>query len=750
AALIVHGDIFLAELLSGDDQEIAPPLTVQITDSPEPEAHVSWSPDGESLLYTSFRTGNGDLHRIRRKDPQKPWAESFDLIREQLTATEVAERSARYSPDGKSIAFVRDRGDLVVMAADGSGVRTYLSHWTAPEFQWSPDSRFLAYSIPDLAFNSDVWIQSLEGGEPYNVSRHPDDDELPRFSEDGRRLLWQSRRRGDTYDIWSVWLTREDHERRPRGWLEVFKEDKGGAKKDGAEEKEEPEASEEEEAPVAVVVKIDFDGLWERALPLTELPGQETAVTPAPKSRRILFTGTHQGDGDLYSIRWDGKDLQRLTDGQEQPTAVQVAQDSVFYLTQQGQVKRISMDGKPGDPVPFAARYAVDRHAEAAVVFDAAWQALADQFYDPGYHGVDWPAQRERYRPWALAAAHEGDFSDVVNLMLGELNASHMGYFKRNGDEGEVTGWTGALFEPRAGGPGLLIREVIPDSPADRHDVRLRAGDRLLAVDGRPVSPEVNVYALFADTVGERIRLTVRSEGGQERTVQIIPAPLQQVRELRYRLWIRQRQALVEAASGGRLGYLHVQGMDIPSFEEFEHALYAAAHGKEGLVIDVRANPGGWTTDYLLAVLSVERHARTVPRGADPSIAAYPQSRLPLAAWTRPAVTVCDQDSYSNAEIFSHAFKTLKRGKLVGVPTFGAVISTGGTRLVNGAFVRQPFRGWYVAGSDLNMELNGAVPDVLVAQPPLEDLSATSDDQLEEAVAVLLEELETDPRAGAW
>ncbi len=213
---------------------------------------------------------------------------------------------------------------------------------------------------------------------------------------------------------------------------------------------------------------------------------------------------------------------------------------------------------------------------------------------------------------------------------------------------------------------------------------------------------------------------------------------------------MRQRRALTDEWSDGRLGYIHIQGMNIPSFEEFERMLFAAADGKEGLLVDVRSNGGGWTTDYLMAVLMVQRHAFTVPRGGDPDIRAYPQSRLPLAAWTRPAVAICNEDSYSNAEIFSHAFKSLGRGPLVGSPTFGAVISTGGMRTLDGSSVRLPLRGWFVAPTGLNMENNGAQPDVLVWQPPAEDASATEDTQLQRAVEVLLDTIGKDPRTGAW
>jgi tricorn protease len=291
---------------------------------------------------------------------------------------------------------------------------------------------------------------------------------------------------------------------------------------------------------------------------------------------------------------------------------------------------------------------------------------------------------------------------------------------------------------------------VLPHSPSWRTDVGIEAGDRLLAVDGTVLSDTTNVFSLLVDTVDERVRLAVLGRDGDERTVIVEPVSFREQRRLRYDEWVRERRRLVDEWSGGRLGYIHIQGMNIPSFEEFERGLYAAADGKDGLLIDVRSNGGGWTTDYLMAVLMVQRHAFTVPRGADPSIRAYPQSRLPLAAWTRPAAALCNQDSYSNAEIFSHAFQSLQRGPLVGAPTFGAVISTGGMRTLDGALVRLPGRGWYVAPTGANMENQGAVPDVVVWQPPAEDASKTSDTQLQRAVEVLMETLDSDPRAGAW
>ncbi|MCH9650387.1 MAG: PDZ domain-containing protein [Deltaproteobacteria bacterium] len=758
-AFTLHGDVFLSALADKEELDIAPPPTWRLTRTPQQETGIQWSPDGEALLLSSQREGAGDLYLLRRQDEEIPWTESFEFSWKRLTSSSQADHSPQFSPDGKRVAFLRGRGHLMTVTTEGDDEVTLLDHWFDVQFAWSPDSQWLTYSTPDSSFNSDVWIVPASGGQPYNVSRHPDDDDSPTFSADGKRLLWISHRRADTADLWSVWLSREDHERTKEDWVKHFKATRAAqmmkmsmtSEEDG---KPTGPGKPQEEIPKLppVEVTIDLDRLWQRAQAVTELKGNEGDPLSSSDGQRLFFTSEHEGERDLYSVRWDGGKLNRLTEGDTQPTSIQSSRDgkTLFFLDSKGKIKRIDQEGKAGDPIPFAARYEIDQRLEAKVVFDEVWQALADNFYDPDFHGVDWSAEKERYRPWALAASHPRDFSDVMNLLLGELNASHMGYGQPPTPGGEETGWIGALFDAAAGGPGLLVREVLPDSPAARVSVDLKPGERLVAVQGEAVEPDTNVYALLRDTVGQKVRLRIQNLKGEARDAIVIPTSRREIGQLRYSQWTRQRQAIVDRESDGRLGYLHIQGMNIPSFEEFEHSLYAAGEGKEGLVIDVRSNGGGWTTDYLMAVLSVRRHARTVARGADPQVKAYPQGRLPLAAWTKPAVALCDQDSYSNAEIFSHAFKNLDRGPLVGTPTFGAVISTGGTSLINGGFVRLPFRGWYVAKDDLNMELNGAIPDVLVEFPPEEDLSPTADTQLEKSVQVLLSGLKEDPRYGAW
>ena len=177
------------------------------------------------------------------------------------------------------------------------------------------------------------------------------------------------------------------------------------------------------------------------------------------------------------------------------------------------------------------------------------------------------------------------------------------------------------------------------------------------------------------------------------------------------------------------------------SLDVFERDLYAAAGDKDGLIIDVRNNGGGWTADRLLSSIMVQEHAYTIPRGADPNERGhYPQDRLFIQRYTLPINMLCNEKSFSNAEIIAHAFKTLGRGTLVGQRTYGGVISTGGTSLIDGTFVRLPFRGWFVTGGK-DMENNGAVPNVLVPQTP-EAESRNDDEQLRAAVDDLLKRLD--------
>lgn len=750
-ALVLRGELFLMQ------NEPDAPRTTRLTEHAYRDRDVAWTSDS-TLVFSSDRNGGQyDLYRLSSADPEHP-GDLFDALQHEvtrLTDTPEDERVLAVAPDRSRLALRRGamtgygEGQLLTasLSADGLADETLLADgWNAPtDVAWSPDSDWLAYSQENLNFNSEVYVQRADGsGERVNVSQHPRGDSDPVWSPDGSKLGFTSDRSGGDNDIWFVWLQEEDWEKTERDW-EALDDDQDEA----------ADAEAESEAPVDV--EIDLENIHDRLEHLTNMPGGEGDPVIGKDGDTFYFVGGRSpgpagadSDVDLYSIQWDGSERTRLTERDVNPYGLRLSPDAsqLLFTHTGGRLARVPTASKELERLPFAATMTVNHETERKQIFAELGRTLQQGFYDPDFHGDDWSALRETYRPWAMQASTTEDFQYVVNLMLGELNASHMGYGAgdRAETQEEETGRLGLELDPVDA--GVEVQRVVPRSPADRETSTLREGDVITAVDGRSVADAPNFYALLEGTADEKLLLSVTGPEGEERTVRI--RPTDDLGEELYREWVEERKELVEEYSNGRLGYIHVEGMNWESFEHFERELYASGHDKEGLVIDVRYNGGGWTTDYLMTVLNVRRHAYTVPRGATDSLEQnhtkfrehYPYGeRLPYAAWTKPTAALANENSYSNAEIFSHAFKNLDHGPLVGQPTFGAVISTGAEGFIDGSYARMPFRGWYVYQTDENMEHGPARPDVRVQNPPA--VKATGEDpQLRRAVNTLLQQLE--------
>jgi C-terminal processing protease CtpA/Prc len=447
------------------------------------------------------------------------------------------------------------------------------------------------------------------------------------------------------------------------------------------------------------------------------------------------------------SIKWDGSEETTLLSGRFLGGLSWDKDYKQMYFVERGRPGKLNPSTKKTESLNLEAKMTIDYAEERKQVFNDGWRALNAGFYDPQFHGQDFNALREKYEPRALGASTTQDFRDMFNEMIGQLNASHMGMFGSNPEQTqrEQTGLLGIEVEPDS--RGVKITRIIPDSPADRESSKLAVGEMITAINTEPLQAGENFYARFRGTTNERVLLNVTGTDGQSR--EVIIRPKSSLRTELYEEWVKERQRLTDEYSNGQLGYIHIQGMNIPSFERFERELTASGYGKKGIVIDVRFNGGGSTTDMLMAILNVRQHSYTIPRGAASDlnrenkkfVENYPFSeRLPMPPLMKPSVALCNENSYSNAEIFSHAYKTLDVGTLVGMPTFGAVISTGGYGLMDGSFVRMPFRAWYVKATGENMEHGPAVPDITIQNEP--DGKAKGQDlQLKKAVETLLKEL---------
>ncbi|NCO63541.1 MAG: PDZ domain-containing protein, partial [Flavobacteriia bacterium] len=459
--------------------------------------------------------------------------------------------------------------------------------------------------------------------------------------------------------------------------------------------------------------------------------------------------GDAEVETDLYKISWKGKDKKEITSKNTKPSNILADKKGTIFImtTGTGNLTSLNLTTDKSEALAISAKMDVDYFEESNQIFEEGWKAINDGFYDPNFHGQNWDSLKKKYKPLAMKASTRTDFQNIFNLMLGQINASHMGFGvgkDRETLQKETTGLLGLEVKPNLNG-SLNVTSVVANMPADKSVSSIRVGDVVTSVNGTKLTKNLNFYSLLEGTSNEKIYLEIkRGDAEQEMVIR----PTSSNRKENYDAWVKERKRLTDKYSNGKLGYIHIQGMNWQSFETFERELTAAGLGKQGLVIDVRYNGGGWTTDYLMAVLSVKQHAYTVPRGAANNLEKehtkfidhYPFSeRLPLASWTKPSVALCNHTSYSNAEIFSHAYKALGIGTLVGEPTFGAVISTGAARLMDGSYVRMPFRGWYVKATQSNMELGPAVPDILVTNNP-DDKSKGEDTQLKVAVETLLKQ----------
>jgi C-terminal processing protease CtpA/Prc len=573
---------------------------------------------------------------------------------------------------------------------------------------------------------------------------HPRYDGEPFWSADGSKLGFISERNNRNNDIWFVWLKKEDWERTKQDW-----EEKEPAEKKDEKPKEDKAKKEE---PKVKLIQIDFDKIHQRVVQVTNFPGNESGLAISKDGETFYYTAqssTAKGR-DLYSIKWDGKDLKEITKGGSNPGGISIDREGkyLYYVKQGGSINRHDLKADKSEALPYSAKMKIDYPIERFQIFEEAWRTIRDGFYDPKFHGYDWEALRDKYKELCLIASTNNDLRDMFNNMLGELNASHMAFItqERGETQKDATGLLGVELVPADG--GMKVLRVIPGSPADKVTSKLFAGDLITAIDGNSYSTTNNFYELLNTKVDEKTLLAVKGSDGKEREVVIRPAA--SLRQLMYEEWVNERKKLVDKYSNGRLGYIHIQGMDFPSFEVFERELTAAGYGKEGLLIDVRYNGGGSTTDYLMTVLNYKQHAYTIPRGAskDPEKEKlkfrdyYPTGeRLVFAAWMKPSIALCNEGSYSNAEIFSHAYKTLGIGKLVGYPTNGSVISTGGKALIDGSFVRLPYRGWYTKATDKNQELGPALPDIIV-ENSVDWIDKGVDEQLKRAVEELLKQID--------
>ena len=703
-AFVVHGEIFLMPRTGGKSK--------RLTDHPAFDHGIAWAPDGKKIAFLSDRDGHEDIYLLEANDPDHPnFAEAHRFKVTRLTNAAQAEMGVSFSPDGKRIAFLRT-GKLMSMDPDGKNEKVLVSDRQVIDYEFSPNGTWLCYAGMDGSFASELFIIPAGGATtddpPRNITRFATYNSGVTWSRTGSRLAFISQRKGNILAAYVMSLQK----------------------------------------PAAPGAFLGTDIDWENIHLRVKLPAQMNAAECAISGdgSRIAFRATSDGSEDLWLANADGGSVTRLTTGNLKPTQIVWSRwfpGQIYFRDTAGNLRSLVIGGPAvvgPIVVPFNAKMTVRQDELFLEMFDQSWRALNENFYDDKFHGADWKAIRAKYRPLVAHCALKEDLYALIALMLGELNASHLGITGNLDAPEQQTAELGLIFDRTYPGPELKIAEIIKGGPADQRGLNIKPGEFITRIDGHDLTDKTNLARLLNDKIGEVVVVHVTPNPKslvRARRLEIRGASRAGINPFMYERWIKRNADRVSQLSKGKLGYIHISGMDEPGLERFVRTLYSDNFDKDGIVLDVRYNGGGFTHDQVLNYLTGKEHTVFTHRNGSSGLVVRAHDRK----WSKPLTLLINNRTYSDAEIFPHAFRTWGLGKLVGQPTGGFVIFTQPITLIDGSTFRTPNVGVHTI-KGINMEKEGVTPDVLIEAHP-DQLARGLDVQLEKAVEVLTHDVTT-------
>jgi len=737
---VARGDIFAASARDGG-------VAARVTRSLARESQIDWAPDSRRIVYMS-----------ERDEVQHLFMYDFTTSTEtQVTSDAKGDDAPRFSPDGQMLTFVRDDKTLVIMDVASQVERVVATGYISGSprnIAWSADSQWVAYLGLSTRSFRNVYIVPAAGGDSRPVTAIPNaNTNTLTWSPDGTFLVFNTSQRTEDTAVVRVDLIPRAPTFAEDEFQDLFRDAPargGGAGAGRGRAGGAPTPPAEPEA-----VEIDFADIRRRVSSVA-LDSNYSAQGISPDGEWLLASGDDNlyvyplgesaasGRGGRGGGAPGGGQSRQLTTSAGGKSDAQFTSDSreVFYL-QGGRINVVGVDSRQSRVVTVTAELDVDFSQEKLEVFRQAWTYMRDGFYDDKFHGADWSEVRGVFAPVVAGVRTSDELRRVLNLMMGELNASHLGASGGSGFSGQASnsGRLGVTFAREAyeSGGHLRVTSVLPLSPA-AISKQVAAGDYIVAVNGISAggTTPINLDEQLMHQVGKRVELRVSAsaDGADARTVVVAPMAANAERTLRYRDWVETNRAYVDKASGGTLGYVHVRDMSEGALRQLALDLDADNRAKEGVVVDVRHNNGGFVNVYAIDILARRGYLTMTPRGlpSSPARTSLGQRSLEL-----PTILVTNQHSLSDAEDFTEGYRTLKLGKVVGEPTSGWIIFTGSARLIDGTSIRMPRSR--IEGSDgKTMELNPRQVDIAVTRPIGETYTG-KDSQLDAAVKELLKQI---------
>ena len=746
---VMHGDVYVTS--------IEYRTTKQITNTPEQERYIDFSPDGRTIIYDSERNGVWQIYATTIKDKdEKQFAYATELVEERLTQSDQTSFQPKFSPDGKQIAFWENRGTLRVMDAKGKNVKTamdgkfvYSYSDGDIDFTWSPDSKWLLSSYIGVGGwnNSDIALVNASGnGEIHNLTESGYNESNAKWVLDGKAMLFCSDRAGyrshgswgAEYDAYLMFFDLEAYER-----FRMSKEERALAKENMTEkekkkeEKKEEKEKKEMEKPEAKEIeplKFDLENCRDRIERLT--------VTPSFLGDILL---DKDGENIYYNVAFEkGMDLwhRDLMTGNTELLIKNVGNGEMMfdksykeiYLAADGGIKKVTPQSKAVKNIEFEAQFNYQPYKERAYMFDHVWRQVKDKFYDKNIHGVDWEGYRKTYERFLPYINNNHDFQEMLSEMLGELNASHTGARYTGTRASLQTASLGLFFDEDYTGDGLKIAEVIKGSEIACKQTDVKSGCIIEKIDGTEIKAGMDYFPLLDGKIGKPVRLTIRPKSGRSFDVTTKGMSMNAVDDLLYKRWVDRNRQLVDSLSGGRLAYVHVRAMNSESFRTvYRELLSDKNRNREAVIVDDRHNGGGWLHDDLCTLLSGKEYQNFMPRGN------Y-IGRDPFNKWTKPSCVLICEDDYSNGHGFPMVYKTLGIGKLIGTPVAGTMTAVWWETMIDNTMVFgipqvgcMTLDGKYAENTQLN-------PDITVYNTP-EDFLNGNDRQLKAAIEEMMKQI---------
>lgn len=743
-----RGDVFTVPVEHGP--------TRNLTQSPlSRERDVVWSPDGKWVGYLSDATGEEEI-----------WIAAQDGKRAPIQVTKGSDSwhfQPLWSPDSKKFVWSDRKNRLwyVDIESKKPVLVDTATVWEIEEYTWSPDSKWIAYTKQVENLFPSIFLYSLDTKKSTQATRALERCASPVFDPEGKYLYMLTDR--DLHPTLGNFETDYvlNNVTRPAAITLTADEaspfapqsDEVGAKSDDEEKDEKDEKKDKKGAKgkdkdkaAAKPVKIDLAGIEGRVVVFPVTPGTYRGLRAA-KGKVYWLSGQVQDLNDPNAVRnatlvqYDleerkSHELLRAIDGYD------LAPDGAKLMWQRGHAWYIAdakseiKDEKKLDVSGL--RLELDPRAEWRQIFNEVWRVERDFFYLPSHDSIDWPAMRKRYEPLLADVSHRADLTYVLSEMAGELGTGHS--YLGGGDQPRPersagVGLIGCDFAADAKAGRWRIARIIPGenwddsrrSPLTEPGIKVSEGDYLLAVNGHELRASENPYAAFANTAGGTVTLTVNAKPALAGSHEITVRTLASETDLRYYDWVESNRKYVDRKTGGRVGYVHIPDMGGGGLAEFARQFYPQLR-KQGLVVDVRANGGGFVSQMIL-----ERLARR-PVGMGAALNGLSGS-YPDSAFNGPMACILNMYSASDGDIFPYFFRQYKLGPLIGTRSWGGTTGIRGLggNLVDGGYVFVPEFGMYNLKSQWIIENYGVPPDIEVDNLPADEM-AGKDAQLDRAI----------------